>query len=215
VPKLCEESSGGACTGAFLSWGHDLTAIGFRNVLTLPSQSHVHVPSMLLLDSWNWSCREAASQGCWWRGLVIWLPQNKYTEASPLLGESVKGRFLCAVTWWALESTASGPKELSALQAVPVQHCKDLIEMKYLAGSCPLGREELQFYPSDREMVTRIGEEGCWCLLQIYFFFCLQKHFSNICRFCGFCTVRSHIYHVQDRNLFGGFLNWVLPGCFL
>lgn len=171
--------------------------------------------SILLLGSWNWSCRETASQGCWWCGLVTWLPQNKFSEVSPLLGGAVEGRFPCPVTWGAPESSASGPKVLCSASCTCKQHCSNLIEMKYLAGSCPLiGRNKLQFYPSDREMVTRIGEEGCCYLLQIYFF-CLQKHFSNMCRFCCFCTVRSRIYQVQNCSLFCGFLNWVLPGCFL
>lgn len=151
--------------------------------------------------------------------LVVWVGDMTSPEQGlwgfPFVGWS-SGRFPCPVTWGAPESSASGPKVLCSASCTCKQHCSNLIEMKYLAGSCPLiGRNKLQFYPSDREMVTRIGEEGCCYLLQIYFFFCLQKHFSNMCRFCCFCTVKSRIYQVQNCSLFWGFLNWVLPGCFL
>lgn len=156
-----------------------------------------------LMGLWNWSWREAPSQGGWW---------NSFPEMGrvrfPFHGVGfISERWVCPARWQRepMRAQPPGPRDISVQQTAPAQPCRAQTEMKRLVGSCSLiGRKGLYFSP-DRRMVPRMGGKGCWCLLQRDFLLCVQKHFSNISRSCCFCPVSSSIYQVPDHNLFGGF----------
>lgn len=88
----------------------------------------------------------------------------------PFLGTRLKGYKVSECPHFAFTEPCSGAQHIATgLMELELQGDRKpgvlvtwVGEMKYPAGSCPLiGRNKLQFYPSDREMVTRIGEQGC------------------------------------------------------